>query len=206
MKTLVENELKMTYDDISDDLDLDENQNDSERFEIPAYKPLSNLVLDFSKKDRDRIYENETFIDPGIVAANQKLASAKDSSSEQNSSFNSNNIPPELIESNLQPIDDNNQLNTQAPAYKLPSSNLNLPMFNPGSEQTNDTNLQVKFNSKEEQNSNIVASLNRSRLGNQEKQSNKESGSDLSAESRRKIDEVKAKLDALSKKFAIEGG
>ena len=178
MKKINEDELKMTYD-ISDDSDSDLQQNDSARFEIPPYKPLSNLVLDLNRKEN--IYENSEEIE----------------NSHQNSSFASNNMPSD---SSLKPIDD-----SQPPAYRLPSKNLNLPMYNPSYVQADNANLQVKFNPKGAHN-NLVTALLRSRLENQENASSKQEGSELSVESRRKIDEVKAKLDALSKKYAVDEG
>ncbi len=182
MNKISENELKMSNDVSSDYSDSDLQQNDSARFEIPSYKPLSNLVL--LSKRKENIYDNAEEIE----------------NSNKNSSFDSKNMPLEFLDSNFKNVDD-----AQPPAFKLPSTDLNLPLFNPSSEQVNNANLQVKFNPKGEQN-NIVTALIRSRLGNQEHQSNKQPESELSAESRRKIDEVKAKLEALSKKYVIEAG
>ena len=132
----------------------------------------------------------------------EKLKELRTRDSDNNTSLSSNQVPSEFTDTNLQ--------NDRTPAYKLPSTKLNVPYYNPNIEPPKQDDMfsqPVKFNSKAIQNSSIVAALLRNRLENQntgqEQQSNS-NNSELSAESRKKIDDVKAKLEALSKKYAAE--
>ena len=92
----------------------------------------------------------------------------------------------------------------------MPSSTLNVPFFNPNHEDAaskdEDEHNPVKFNSKVTQKNSLVMAMlkqQREKLKTNE-DSIKPSPNELSAESRKKIDEVKAKIEALNKKYAPE--
>jgi hypothetical protein len=242
MRNVIEDELRMDYDNMSNKTDQDDStqKTNSSRFDIPAFKPVSNLLVNYKHKQDDvqHIYENQPIavLNPNLSAdkislsnrqpsfittesnssnnntynieknkeirdsLKEKLKELRTRDSDNNTSLSSNQMPSEFTDTYLQ--------NDKAPAYKLPSTKLNIPYYNPNIEPPKQDDMfsqPVKFNSKAIQNSSIVAALLRNRLENQniDQQSNS-NNSELSAESRKKIDDVKAKLEALSKKYAAE--
>jgi len=88
------------------------------------------------------------------------------------------------------------------PTFKMPSTNINVPMFNPNAVDSDSELPPIKYNNKAAQSENIIVALLKQKNENLNVQlSADEAPRELSDQTRRRIYDAKLKLDALNKKY-----